>query len=321
MANDSDKLQPAYLVNGQDELKRTAVVKRLRDRIAQRGDLSFNCDEFNGENAVGEDIVAACNTLPFASDIRLVQVDNADKLKKADQEALVTYLDSPNDQTVLALVSASLARNTRLSKSVAAHGPQCVIDCAPKKRRELPALVRAMATSHGATITDSAAVRLIELVGENTVSLDAQLQKLALAHNGSDPIGDGEVSSLVSRTAEVKPWEFVDAFASRNSSKCLALLQKMDSVSPYSLLAMCVTRIRELISAKSLEQRGQGNQLARVLKLPDWRVKNHMMWARRFDDVELRAALLSARDAEKDMKSGSDPDERFKQWFLEVISR
>ena len=181
-------LLPAYLINGEDQLKRETVLKRLRSRLEAMGDLDFNCDTFDGKDALGGDIVAACNTMPFGIDKRLVIVRNADDLKKADSEALVAYLASPADFTVLALLANKLAKNTRLYKAAAAVGPKAVIDCAPRKAYELPSQVRAMATSHDIAMTDSAAKLLVELVGEDTVHLDAELKKIALAHASAQPL-------------------------------------------------------------------------------------------------------------------------------------
>lgn len=316
-----DALLPVYLIVGEDALKRDTVMKRLRARLAALGDLSFNSDEFNGETAQGTDIVAACNTVPFASPVRLVEVRSADKLKKADAEALVTYLSSPSDTTVLALVAEKLAKNTRLYKAVAALGKTAVIDCAPLKRYELPKTVRSLAVGHGVTLTEGAANKLVDLVGENTVHLDNELKKIALAHRGTDAVNEHEIMGLVSRTAEVKPWEFVDAFAARDVRKCLLYLGRMESVSPHALLAMCTSRLRELVCARSLAARGNARGVAAALKMPDWRVKNHANWARGFTAEELRAALISARDTERAMKSGANPDAAFLDWVLQVTAR
>ena len=298
-------LLPVYLIVGEDALKRDAVMKRLRARLSALGDLSFNADEFNGETALGGDVVAACNTVPFASPVRLVEVRAADKLKKADAEALVSYLSSPSGSTVLALVAEKLAKNTRLYKAVAAHGKTAVIDCAPLKRNELPKTVRAMAAGHGVTLTEGAARALVDLVGENTVHLDSELKKMG----------------LVARTAEVKPWEFVDALAARDARKCLLLLGRMESVSPHALLAMCTTRLRELVCARALADRGNPRGVAAALKIPDWRCKNHAAWARGFTAAELRRAIVSARDTERAMKSGADAQAAFLDWVLSVTAR
>lgn len=317
----TDTLLPVYLIVGEDALKRDTVMKRLRDRLASLGDLSFNSDEFRGETAQGDEIVSACNTVPFASPVRMVEVRDADKLKKADSEALVTYLSSPNTTTVLALVADKLAKSTRLYKAVAAHGKTAVIDCAPLKRYELPKTVRALAVGHGVTFTEGAANKLIDLVGEDTIRLDNELKKIALAHRGTDAVNEHEVVDMVKRTAEVKPWEFVDAFSARDTRKCLLYLGRMDSVSPHALLAMCMTRLRELICARSLDARGNGRGVAAALKAPDWRVKNHVNWARAFSGEELREACIRARDTERAMKSGTDPDAAFLEWILSVVPR
>ena len=201
-------------------------------------------------------------------------------------------------------------------------GKKAVIDCAPMRKYELPKTVRAMAVTHGITLDDAAAQHLIELVGENTVHLDAELKKLALSHTaGGRPPGVAEVDAMVSRTAEVKPWEFVDAFAARDMRLCIDLLSKMDSASPYALVGMCATRLRELVTAHSLASRGQSGTkaLATQLKVPEWRVKNHMGWARRWKPSELRHAFSSVRECERMMKTGSDPDETFLRWLLDTL--
>ncbi len=318
---ETNPLLPAYLANGEDELKRETVLGRLRARMSEFGDLDFNSDVFDGETAVGGDIVAACNTVPFASEARLVVVHNADLLKKQDAEALVDYLREPSPTAVLCLVSRKLAKNTRLYKAVVALGKQAVIDCAPRKSYELSKTVRALAVSYGITLSDAGARHLVELVGENTVRLDAEIRKLALAHTGAHSIGPSEVEALVTRSAEAKPWDFTAAFAARDVSRCISLLSRMDSISPYALIGMCVARLRELIIAQALANRGQTTTkaLAIQLKLPDWRVKNHLTWARCWRAEELRGALISARDAECAMKSGSDADAAFLEWTLSVL--
>ena len=69
-------------------------------------------------------------------------------------------------------------------------------------------------------MTDSAAKLLVELVGEDTVHLDAELKKIALAHAGAQPVAPEEVSALVTRTSQAKPWDFTTPFTQRNVAEC-----------------------------------------------------------------------------------------------------
>lgn len=313
------ELLAAYLVVGSDTLKREAVVARLKVRMEALGDLAFNSDTFDGETSEGSAIVVACNTVPFASEKRLVLVRNAEKLRKADSEQLVAYLANPCDTTVLLLEAEKLASNTRLRKAVSSVGPHSVIDCAPPSKKDLPAKVREMAVSHNVTISDQAARRLIEFVGEDTVRIDAELKKIALVHVGSQPISAEEIGQNVARTNDMKWWTFVDAFSDRDLKTCMACLAHMSKESPFSLLPRCVTRIRELICAQSLTRRGSIAMLGKELGLPDWKVKSYRGWARKYTSAELRQALSRARDAERRMKSGSDQDAVFLEWLIATL--
>lgn len=323
MANGKkQELLAAYLIVGDDALKRETVLARLNGRLEEHGDMAFNSDTFDGETASGEEIAAACNTVPFASEKRLVVVVHADKLRAADSEPLVTYLKAPNETTVLALVAEKLAKNTRLHKAVAALGAKAVIDCALPKTYQLPAQVSAMAKIHGVIMNERAAALLVDLIGDDTVRIDHELGRLALEKGSGSELTEADVEAMVTRTNAAKPWKFVDAFSERDLSLALRLFAQLgDDSSPFALLAMCVNRIRELLCVKSLAARRSGESVAQVLKMPAWRVKNHGRWAQRFSEGELVAALSSAVDAELAMKSGRDANEVFLEWAIQVMKR
>ncbi len=316
-------LLPAYLVVGDDALKREAVMKKLRMRLEKLGDLSFNFDSFSGDSAQGDQIVAACQTIPFASEKRLVQLDDAEKLKKRDADAVVAYLASPSESTVLIMLAEKMNASSALYKAVSKIGKSAIIDCARPKARALPAHVVRMAKSFGLEMNERAAVKLIELVGEDTVRIDAELNKLSLALGTPAKITERDIKVHVAQVSEAKPWEFVNAFSARNIGECMRLYSLMPSVSPLALLSMCTSRIRELICAKSLEAEGASiaSALPKALGVPDWKVKNHASYARMFSAEELRDSLEGAMHAERAMKSGSDVDAVFIDWVLETLKR
>ncbi len=321
MAKQPEKaLLAAYLVVGDDALKKEAVIKRMRIRLEKLGDLSFNSDAFDGESASGEEIVSACTTIPFASEKRLVMVSNAEKLKKSDADEVIAYLKEPLDSTVLLLIATKLARNTRLYKAVASLGSTAIIDCARPKRNEMSGLVKSMAQKHQLTLTEGAARALVELLGEDTVRLDGELAKLALSQDAGAVIEESQIRSVVFREAEAKPWDLTDALGARDVKKAISVLSRMPSASPYSLLGTCVSRIRELICVKAVSSRSGGAQaLAGELGQPEWRVRNLSTWARNYSEPELERALEDALFCEKNMKSGTDPDAAFRTWLLSVL--
>lgn len=205
MANKlQNELLCVYLLIGTDKLKANTVLERLNKRLSEYGDMSLNSTSFDGEKALGAEIVSACMQMPFASEKRSVVVKNADKLRKDDTEKLITYLESPNEATVLTLVCSKLAKSTRLYKACQNISNTSIIDCAAPKKYLVAETLNKVARSHGGGINLDAAKTLVDLVGEDTLKLDAEIQKLLLS-NGGATISKEQVLQEVKKTSEVKP--------------------------------------------------------------------------------------------------------------------
>lgn len=314
-------LLPAYLVVGSDELKRSHAVARMKKRLEASGLADFNLDERDmSKEQTPEDVLSSLNTFPMGADFRLVILGPCDRLPKAMSEMLVDYLKNPSSTTVLLLVAEKLAKNTRLYKAVAKIDKKAIVECAPKKRWELPQQVRSMATAHGKAITQGGAEELVSRVGESTRMLDNELKKLASMVEGGE-ITQADVERFVVRTAEPRPWDFLDAVSARNLPKALSLLRMMPQRQEIMLYSLLTTRIRELIYAKALDARGEGSTLARALGLQGWQVKNHLRWARGFKMSELLGALESAVDVELALKGSQTSDVALIRWVTQICTR
>ena len=303
---------PAYLAIGEDSLKQEHVIERLRKRIAALGDLSLNENIFSSETASGAEIVNACNTMPFLCDYRLVYVKDAQKLDKASSEAIIKYLDDPSETTVLLVSAKTLKKTTRLYK---AFDKKAIIDCGARAKRDLPAHIREIATSHGSTISAQAATELLSRKGEDTVFLDAEIQKLISIKGKGKTIEVSDVKRYCARTSEVKPWELADALANRDAKHAFTLLYQMPSQSLFGLLPLCMKRIREMIKVKDLGQRPSAAAIAKMLGKPEWMVKNYPAQCGKFSLAELTNILLEGAKLEQKMKSGFDQQMGFELWL------
>lgn len=314
-------LLPGYLIVGSDELKSSRAVERMRARLGKSGMVEFNLDERDmTKDPQIDDIVASLNTFPMGAEFRLVILTNCDKLPKAMSEPLVEYFANPSPTTVCLVVATSLAKNTRLYKAIKKLGDKAIIDCAPKKTWEMPPQVVKMAAAHGKAMGLPAAEALVARSGENTRMLDNELKKLASMVTGSE-ITLADIERHVMRTAEVKPWEFLNAVAARDLARSLELLKLQPAKSEVRLWSLLVTRLRELIIAKSLDSRGQGSQLAATLGVQGWQVKNHLSWVRRWRMDELLEALSQAIEVELALKGSRDSELALRMWVISMTSR
>lgn len=302
------RMLPAYLAVGPDELKRNDSVRRLKAYL-DGGLAAFNLDELTPSADMDPaSVVSSLNTFPVGAPFRLVIIHQADKLPKAVSEAIVAYLANPNDGCVLLMEAETLSKGTRLYKAVAKLGKTAVINCGAKKPWELPGYVVSQARrKFGIQIDQDAARELVDRVGESTTMIDRQLRTLADLSRDAGRITLGDVEGHVARVAEVKPWTFLDALCGRDASKALELYNLMRNPSEIMLLSLTVTRLRELICARSLEARGRGGDLAQELGKRDWQVKNHRRWAARFAEGELEHALVACAACDEQLKTGADP--------------
>ncbi|MDM8299772.1 DNA polymerase III subunit delta [Collinsella tanakaei] len=314
------KLLPAYLIVGADEYKRSRAVERMKARLAASGMADFNLDErdMTKDQAI-DDIVASLNTFPMGAEFRLVILDGCDRLSKAVSEPIVAYLANPAPTTVCLIVANTLAKNTRLYKAVAKIDAHAVVDCAAKKAWEMPKQVVSMARAHGKTMGLPAAEELVSRAGESSRMLDNELIRLAQMVEGPE-ITREDVERLVMRTAEVKPWDLLNAVAARDLERSLELLALQPDRSEVRIFSLLVGRVRELIVARALDARGAGRELAATLGCQPWQVKNHLTWARRWKTSELIDALREAVDVELALKGSRDSALALRLWIVRMCT-
>lgn len=324
MAESSKSLLPVYLFIGDDKLKRDALLARMRQRVSELGDIALNQANFEGPDIDAPDaVVAACNTMPFLSEKRLVVVKDIDHARKAVLDSLADYVKAPMESTVLVIMGEKLAKSSKLYKRAVEAFPKCYVDCESKKKRsEIAEQVRKTFANRAMGIDAAAVSRLIELVGTSTVALDAEARKVTdyVQARGRAFVAVEDVDAIVAKTQEPKPWDIADAMSRRDVRACMNLLAEVRESTPHATLAYCVKRVRELVIVKSLRSRPGGGSIEKALGGPAWRYKNYDRFVSSFREGELELALDRAAECERLMKTGSDPDTMLQLWLAGVCT-
>ena len=309
-------LAAAYLIVGVDQLKRETATRRLKGRLSS-GFEAFNLDERTASaNLTAADLLVSLNTLPVGGGFRLVLIHDAGKLSKPVSEAIIGYLADPNPECVLCLVAESLSKGTRLYKAIAKVDRRAVISCDAIKPRELPGYVLRLARSLGISIDQAAARELVSRVGEDTTLLERTLRSLGEQCGATIALED--VERYVARTAEVKPWEFLDKVAAGDAARALELYHSMQNPSHLALLALLTRRVRDLICARSLMDRGQGGQVATELGRQEWQIRETVAAARRRSPARLSECLAACAQCERELKGGAEVETAFVTLLLEL---
>lgn len=313
-----NNLLPVYALVGTDKLKIQYVLKRLEDKLKKLGDLSFNSNIFDGETNNAAEIIQACIQVPFASEKRYVLVKNAEKLRKTNAEELLNYLENPASTTILVLIYSKLAKNTKVYKACQKISHTSIIDCAPPKKYKIAEGLISVARSYGGSINLNAAEKLVELIGEDTMHLDAEIQKLLL-NNNSKTITIEQVCEQVLKSSDIKPWEFSAAFVDRDIVKCLDMLKGIPETNYLFMLSQICKITKELICVKDLGPGATQNSISYELGYEAWKTKNHQRWSRNFSKEQLIKILNNALECEKKMKSTSNSALAFETFIVENL--
>lgn len=298
----SEPLLPVYLLTGSDRPKHLRALRRLRSRFDSEA-----VEQLSAESTSGADAVAACNALGLfggAGGGRLVVVHGVEAWKKDDVDAVAGYLQDPVEGAVLALVAEAALRGTTLADLCKKKGGVLSYDV--PKASNLHNWARSELKRLGVSADADAARALVELVGDDTIALSSELEKLA-AWAGGEPVGRREVEELATPGREAAAWALTDAWGARDLptllEACELALEKKDAFLLAVGLASHVGRVR---AAQALAEEGLGaREVATRLKMKEFPARKALQHAERYSRVELDSALVRLAELDAAIKGGS----------------
>lgn len=329
-----------HIIYGNDQLAVKEAFARLRESLNTDGGLETNTTTLDARAATPQEVMGACNTVPFLGEGRLVVLEGlfssmrpAAKGRSArgkkdaapavgphaddeDLEAepsaaevrwepLAEYIPQMPPSTTLVLLDRSVLATNPMLKALSVYGKVEKFELPGEKQVEV--WVTARAKTIGLKIDAPAARLLAELIGPDPYVLASELEKLH-AYSGGDVIREGEVRELVSRAKEHKGWDLTDAMLDGQGAKAARVLQELieDGSHAGQLLATIATEYRKIMICKDMLERGaRGSEIAtRINAKPGYGLDKRIDKAERMSWEALRAAQQSLIQAELDQKEG-----------------
>jgi DNA polymerase III subunit delta len=300
----ADELDPVYLIVGGDRPKVARALARLRGRFPESG-----VDRLSARDASGADAVAACNALGlFGGGARLVVVEEVERWKAADVEAVGAYLGDPAPDAVLALIGGAKP-DSPIGRLVRKHGQVLAYEVA---KRAVPRWVGEQFERLGARADQAACRMLVELVGDDLDELGAEVQKL-VTWAGGEEVDAAAVQKLIPRSAETSVFVLTDAWGRRDVAAALGACEEILERSHRprrdelpriaALLGSHVARVRvcQALSAQGVTPR----EAAGRLKQHPFAIEKAFGHAARFSEEELRQAVVRLAELDFALKGGS----------------
>jgi DNA polymerase-3 subunit delta len=298
----SEPLRPVYLLTGSDRPKHLRALRRLRAHFGPEA-----VEQLSAEDASGADAVAACNALGlFGAEGggRLVIVEGVDRWRKGDVDAVAGYLPNPVAGAVLALVVDGALRGSALSDLCTKHGQVLHYDV-PRSNNLYKWVLAELKRLEVSTDADAARA-LVELVGEDTVALAGEIEKLA-AWAGGEPVGRAEVEQLATPSREAAAWALTDAWGQRDLPALLEACElALERKEPFLLAVGLASHVGRVRAAQVLAEEGlRSREIASRLKMKEFPARKALQHAERYSRGELDSALVRLAELDAAIKGAS----------------
>jgi DNA polymerase III subunit delta len=298
----AEPLLPVYLLTGSDRPKHLRALRRLRARFGLEA-----VEQLSAETATGADAVAACNALGLFGGHeggRLVIVEGVERWRKPDLEAVEAYLRDPVEGAVLALFAQGPLRGSTLTDVAEERGR--VLDYNVPKANNLHRWVAGEFKRLDVKVDADAARTLVDLVGEDTLALSSEIDKLR-SWSGGEPVGRAEVERLAAPGREAAAWALTDAWGARDLLTLLDACElALERKEPFLLAVGLASHVGRVRAAQVLAEEGLGaREIASRLKIKEFPARKALQHAERYSRAELDAALVRLADLDAAIKGAS----------------
>ena len=244
-----DAILPAYLIAGADEGKLEATLARLRARAEREGGPGA-LESFEPEAGSGppdaEALVAAIPSMSLMASRRYLLADGVERWTAKEAAPVVEALGHLPPELTIVLVARELGSKAKAAKGLAEAVKSAggkVLRYAAPKARELPAHLVNEARSKGFQLEPEAAQLLVERLGESTLRLGNELERLALWAGEGGRVAATDLESMVADTSEEASWTLSDALISRDPATAISALERLSAQgAPVTTIAYAAAR-------------------------------------------------------------------------------
>lgn len=309
----------AYLFYGDENFLKHRELESLRNRICADESLAqFNHFVFTRDNYSVEALLAAIETMPVMSDMKLVELYElpfAEYRKKADTEGLEAALKaaSESEDTVFVIYTTEENFTPGEPKSPSAL---MKLFCEYALPVEFPSETTQRLTmwvgKHFAAEKIIAevpeCVYLIETVGHDMTTLCGEISKLVayLTFKERDRLQKLDIDLVCPKNKEIGAFEFADAILDANSEKAFYILDDMKKRSePVSVILGGIIKIySDLYSLKLCTEAGMGHEeAAKRLGINPYVAKIRMAKAKSCEKAALEEIIFLCAKTDEDLKS------------------
>lgn len=308
-----DKLKNAYIFFGPDEWMIKSYIKKIKDLKINSDFGDLNYTRIEGEKADLDGIINDCETVPFMSDCRMVEVYRANFLrdgkkedKMKDFDGLKSYLKNIPPYTTLVMYCVFDGDREKPGSKLKSLEKSCaVVQVSRLKGQGFQSRVKSIFDSKGKNIGRAELTYFCSIVDNNMSIVEHEVEKLILYTDGRE-ISKEDITKMYPYEKENDVFNLVSYLSDRNIKGAIDILNELiyKGEKPTAILNMIERQFKLMFVLKvSLENRVKKEQVIKEYKMNPYIAEKMIAQGRRFSVEALEKNMQLCLETEKQIKS------------------
>lgn len=267
----SGEISNVYLFCGQEHFILSSALDKLEKALVDESLRELNCAILEAPSA--DDVVCACQTVPFCADKRLVIVkDFASLLPVGTSEgesSLIEYLKNPSQTCVLVFICAQPDRRRAFFKALAKHN---VVEFNQLTPTDTARWATQYLKRAGKAISPQDAAFLCQYTSSSPSFLVPELEKL-ISYQTGPTITQKDILEIVTPEVDFNVFKMIDFIWAKNKEAACAILSTMlcQREDPLRILGAISHNCAQMLAVKELLEKKVSKQEAiKILGVRDF---------------------------------------------------
>jgi DNA polymerase-3 subunit delta len=260
-----------YIFYGEEPFYIDELSDYLTEHALNNLEKEFNEYILYGRDSSAAMLVNYCKQFPMVGEKQLVvlrEAQDMDLKKEENISLLLSYINRPQESTILVLCHKYKAPPAKLLKALVASDKSVALESKRKYETEVPAWITTQVKSSGYSISDKAANMLVEFLGNNLEKINNELGKLYINHPKDKTITEEVIEKYIGISKDYNIFEFQKALARKNVVKAnqiahhFALNPSENSI--FKTIPMLFSFFSKVLLIHSLPDKSESNVLSKA---------------------------------------------------------
>ena len=297
-------IRPFYLLHGDEEYEREALVASMIEALVPAQTRDFNLDVLRAERLEALDFFQFYGTYPMMAESRLIVLRDAEALAADQCRGLERVFAAPVETSQLLVVGRKVDMRRKFFRELSRKGR--ALEFKPPYDNQVPQWIQRYAKRQGVQIELAAIQLLSQYVGAKPRELVSEIEKLVSFVGAGQPVTASAVEQVAGITHGASVFDLADALGKGQGKLAQKLMQRFLSQGeePTRAVAMITRHLQLLLKAKVLMGKSlPRDKMAAELGVAPFFLPRYLEQAQRRSASWLWAGLSTLKEADWRLKS------------------